>query len=90
MLTTCWLNSRMLIPPVKSVANGNVDRGIAFCASVVCALVCANKVPSIRARLVPDHFLPGRVERVKSRQVIDVTAQVWVAGVISRYREFIG
>jgi ribose 5-phosphate isomerase B len=38
------------------VATENVERGVAICGSGVGAAVCANKVRSIRAALVHDHF----------------------------------
>ena len=43
-------------PLAKAVASGRVARGIAICGSGVGASVCANKVPSIRASLIHDHF----------------------------------
>jgi ribose 5-phosphate isomerase B len=46
----------MVIPLVRAVAAGKVDRGVAICGSGVGASVCANKVPGVRAGLVHDHF----------------------------------
>ena len=43
-------------PLAKAVASGKVTRGIAICGSGVGASVCANKIPSIRASLIHDHF----------------------------------
>ena len=46
----------VVIPLARSVASGQVDRGIAVCGSGVGASVCANKVPGVRAALIHDHF----------------------------------
>jgi len=45
-----------IVPLAEAVADGRVDRGVAICGSGVGASVCANKVPGIRAALIPDHF----------------------------------
>ena len=45
-----------VVPLAKAVASGQVDRGVAICGSGVGAAVCANKVPSVRASLIHDHF----------------------------------
>ena len=45
-----------VIPLARSVAAGEVERGIAVCGSGVGASICANKVPGARAALVLDHF----------------------------------
>jgi ribose 5-phosphate isomerase B len=45
-----------VIPLARSVAAGQVDRGVAVCGSGVGASVCANKVPGVRAGLIHDHF----------------------------------
>jgi ribose 5-phosphate isomerase B len=45
-----------VVPLAQAVAAGKVDRGVAVCGSGVGASVCANKVPSIRAALIHDHF----------------------------------
>ena len=45
-----------VIPLARSVAAGQVDRGVAVCGSGVGASVCANKVPGARAALIEDHF----------------------------------
>lgn len=45
-----------VIPLAKSVANGEVDRGIAICGSGVGAAVAANKVAGVRAALINEHF----------------------------------
>lgn len=41
----------------KAVANGQVDRGIAICASGVGMSITANKVPGIRAVLCQDLYI---------------------------------
>jgi ribose 5-phosphate isomerase B len=46
----------VVIPLAKSVASGQVDRGIAVCGSGVGASICANKVPGAHACLIHDHF----------------------------------
>jgi ribose 5-phosphate isomerase B len=46
----------MVIALARAVAAGEVARGVAICGSGVGASVCANKVPSVRAGLVHDHF----------------------------------
>ena len=45
-----------VIPLARAVASGTVERGVAVCGSGVGASVCANKIASIRAGLVHDHF----------------------------------
>jgi ribose 5-phosphate isomerase B len=45
-----------VIPLARSVAAGEVERGVAICGSGVGAAVCANKVPGIRAAIIHDHF----------------------------------
>ena len=46
-----------VVPPARSVARREVDRGIAICGSGVGACVTANKVKGVRAALVHDLFL---------------------------------
>src|SRR5215470_9031730 len=45
-----------VVPLARSVADGEVERGVAVCGSGVGASVCANKVPGARAGLILDHF----------------------------------
>jgi len=45
-----------VIPLARSVAAGEMDRGVAVCGSGVGASVCANKVKGARAALIEDHF----------------------------------
>ena len=45
-----------IIPLAKSVAEKEVDRGIAICGSGVGASIAANKVAGVRAALINDHF----------------------------------
>ena len=45
-----------VIPLAKSLANKEIDRGIAICGSGVGASVAANKVKGVRAALINDHF----------------------------------
>ena len=45
-----------VVPLARSVANGEVERGIAICGSGVGACVTANKVKGVRAALVHDIF----------------------------------
>ena len=45
-----------VIPLARSVAAGQVDRGVAVCGSGVGASVCANKIQGVRAGLIFDHF----------------------------------
>lgn len=45
-----------VIPLAKAVASKEVDRGIAVCGSGVGASIAVNKVKSVRAALVHDHF----------------------------------
>ena len=45
-----------VVPLARAVAAGTVDRGVAICGSGVGAVVCANKVPGVRAGLIQDHF----------------------------------
>ncbi|HMK34916.1 MAG TPA: RpiB/LacA/LacB family sugar-phosphate isomerase [Desulfomonilaceae bacterium] len=45
-----------VVPLSRSVASGEVERGIAVCGSGVGASIVANKVPGIRAALIFDIF----------------------------------
>ena len=45
-----------IVPLARSVASGEVERGVAICGSGVGACVTANKVKGIRAALVHDVF----------------------------------
>ena len=45
-----------VVPLARSVAAGEVERGVAVCGSGVGASVCANKIPGVRAGLILDHF----------------------------------
>ncbi len=45
-----------VVPMVRTVARGGVERGVAICGSGVGACVAANKVIGVRAALVNDIF----------------------------------
>src|SRR5881296_3947450 len=45
-----------VVPLARSVASGDVERGVAICGSGVGACVTANKVKGVRAALVHDIF----------------------------------
>lgn len=45
-----------VIPLARAVSSGEVNRGVAVCASGVGASVTANKVPGVRAALIHDIF----------------------------------
>ena len=45
-----------VLPLARSVAQGEVDRGVAICGSGVGACVIANKVSGVRAALITDSF----------------------------------
>jgi ribose 5-phosphate isomerase B len=45
-----------VIPLVRAVAAGLVERGVALCGSGVGASICANKVAGVRAGLINDVF----------------------------------
>ena len=45
-----------VVPLAKSVANKELERGIAVCGSGVGASVAANKIAGARAALINDHF----------------------------------
>jgi ribose 5-phosphate isomerase B len=45
-----------VVPLARSVARGEVERGVAICGSGVGASVAANKVKGVRAALVHDIF----------------------------------
>lgn len=45
-----------VIPLVRAVASGLVERGVALCGSGVGASICANKVAGVRAGLIHDVF----------------------------------
>jgi ribose 5-phosphate isomerase B len=46
----------LVVPLARAVAQGEVERGLAFCGSGVGASVAANKVPGARAALITDPF----------------------------------
>lgn len=45
-----------VVPLARAVAKGEVNRGVAICASGVGACFAANKVPGVRAALITDFF----------------------------------
>jgi ribose 5-phosphate isomerase B len=45
-----------VVPMARSVARGDVARGLAICGSGVGASVAANKIPGVRAALITDPF----------------------------------
>ena len=45
-----------VVPLARAVANGEVDRGVAFCGSGVGASIAANKVHRVRAGLIHDVY----------------------------------
>jgi len=45
-----------VVPLARSVAKGEITRGIAVCGSGVGASIAANKVPGVRAALITDYF----------------------------------
>jgi ribose 5-phosphate isomerase B len=45
-----------VIPLARSVAAGELDRGVAVCGSGVGASIAANKIHGARAALILDHF----------------------------------
>jgi ribose 5-phosphate isomerase B len=49
-----------IVPMVRAVAAGEVDRGIALCGSGVGASIAANKIYGVRAGLIHDVFSAHR------------------------------
>jgi ribose 5-phosphate isomerase B len=45
-----------VVPLARAVAQGEVERGIAFCGSGVGACVAVNKVPGVRGALITDSY----------------------------------
>ncbi len=45
-----------VIPLARSIASGEIERGIAICGSGVGASIVANKIPGVRAGLIHDVF----------------------------------
>ena len=45
-----------VIPLARSIASGDIERGIAICGSGVGASIVANKIPGVRAGLIHDVF----------------------------------
>jgi ribose 5-phosphate isomerase B len=45
-----------VVPLARSIAYGEVDRGVALCGSGVGACIAANKVPNVRACLIHESF----------------------------------
>ena len=52
-----------VVPLARAVANGEVDRGVAFCGSGVGASIAANKVHRVRAGLIHDVYSAIRGSR---------------------------
>jgi ribose 5-phosphate isomerase B len=46
----------LVVPLARAVAQGEVERGIAFCGSGVGACVAVNKVPGARGALITDPY----------------------------------
>ncbi len=53
-----------VIPLVRAVALGEVERGIAICGSGVGASFTANKVASVRSALFHENYSATRVSRM--------------------------
>lgn len=49
-----------VIPLARTVASGQLERGIAVCGSGVGACIAANKVPDAQACLIQDEFSAGQ------------------------------
>jgi ribose 5-phosphate isomerase B len=45
-----------VIPLARSIASGDIERGVAICGSGVGASIAANKIPGVRAGLIHDVF----------------------------------
>jgi ribose 5-phosphate isomerase B len=45
-----------VVPLARSVAAGEVERGVAVCGSGVGASICVNKIQGVHAGLILDHF----------------------------------
>ena len=65
-----------VVPLARSVANGEVERGIAICGSGVGACVTANKVKGVRAALVHDVFSAHQGVEDDDMNVIALGARV--------------
>jgi ribose 5-phosphate isomerase B len=46
----------LVVPLARAVAQGEVERGVAFCGSGVGACVAVNKVPGARGSLITDPY----------------------------------
>ncbi len=66
------------IPLSKSVAKGEVDRGILVCSSGIGMSICANKVEGIRAALCTDPFTARRAREHTDANVLCLGE--WVIG----------
>ena len=65
-----------VVPMVKAVAKGEVERGVAICGSGVGACVAANKIPGIRAALITDVFSAHQGVEDDNMNVICLGARV--------------
>ena len=71
-----------VVPLAQSVANGEVERGVAICGSGVGACVAANKVKGVRAALVHDIFSAHQGVEDDDMNVICFGARV-IAGALA-------
>jgi ribose 5-phosphate isomerase B len=65
-----------VIPLAKAVADGRLDRGIAFCSSGVGASIAATKIPGVRAALVHDDYSAHQGVEHDDMNVICIGSQV--------------
>jgi len=65
-----------VIPLAKAVANGDVARGLAICASGVGACIAANKVTGVRAALITDSFSAHQGVEDDNMNVMCLGAQI--------------
>jgi ribose 5-phosphate isomerase B len=65
-----------VIPLVRAVAAGHLERGIAFCSSGVGAAIAANKVAGVRAALIHDGYSAHQGVEDDDMNVICLGSQV--------------
>ena len=65
-----------VIPLARSVATGEVDRGVAVCGSGVGASIAANKIHGARAALILDHFSARQGVEDDNMNILCVGARV--------------
>ena len=71
-------------PAAKAVIAGQADRGILICGSGIGMVICANKVPGIRAALCHDELTAQMSRRHNNSNVLCLASDVLGEGLMRR------